>query len=41
MDLFKPVKKGERSMQIIDTHCDALYKLQQTKGINFQSATAL
>lgn len=29
------------SVQIIDTHCDALYKLQQTKGINFQNDNAL
>lgn len=41
MDLFKPVKKGEMSVQIIDTHCDALYKLQQTRGINFQNDNAL
>src|SRR5690625_4936028 len=28
-------------MKIIDTHCDALYKMQQIKNLNFQNANPL
>lgn len=41
MDLFKPVKKGRSRVKIIDTHCDVLYKLQQTKNLDFKNANTL